>query len=78
VVIFLPNKSAENDTESGSDDESNANPILKIDPRDGGSDDDDPPAAGAVMVSKEPTGPKLSLAPTAEPENRAKPELIAV
>jgi hypothetical protein len=77
-VIFLPNKSAESDTESGSDDESNANPLLKIDPRDGGNDDDEPPAAGAVMVEMEPSGPKLSLAPTAEPQNRAKPELIAV
>lgn len=78
-MIFLPNKSAESDTESGSDDdESNANPLLNINPRDGGNDDDEPPAAGAVMVEMEPSGPKLSLAPTAEPQNRAKPELIAV
>ncbi|WP_144797630.1 hypothetical protein [Halorubrum depositum] len=76
-MIFLPNKSAENDTESGSDDESNANPILKIDPRDGG-DDDEPPAAGAVMVTRKPTGPKLSLAPTAEPKHEVEPEVLTV
>jgi hypothetical protein len=77
-VIFLPNESAESDTESGSDDESNATPFLKIDPRDGGSDDDEPPAAGAVMVSRKPSGPKLSLAPTAEPNHEAKPEVVTI
>ena len=70
------NKSDENDTESGSDDDkSNANPLLEIDPRDGG-DDDEPPAAGAVMVIEEPSGPTISMAPTAEPTHRAKPELL--
>ncbi|QHD55891.1 hypothetical protein HfxHF1_045 [Halophage HF1] len=76
-MTYLPKQSDESDTESGSGDESNANPVLEIRPRDGG-DDDEPPAAGAVMVVEEPTGPKLSLAPTSEPKNRAKPELVAV
>jgi len=73
----LPKQSDESDTESGSDDENNANPLLKIRPKDGG-DDDDPPAAGAVAVTVEPSGPTVSMAPTSEPQHRAKPELIAV
>lgn len=74
MVTFLHNKSDENDTESGSDDDYQA-PILKIDPN-GGDDDDQPPAAGAAVVNEEPTGPKLNLAPTAEPKHRANPELL--
>ncbi|UBF20319.1 hypothetical protein HJTV-2_gp129 [Haloarcula virus HJTV-2] len=76
MVTFLPKQSAEND--GSDDDESNANPLLEINPRGGGGDDDDPPAAGAVMVTREPSGPKLSLAPTAEPTHEAKPELVTV
>ncbi|QIR31284.1 hypothetical protein M1M18_gp016 [Halorubrum virus Serpecor1] len=63
---------------SGDDDESNANPLLKIRPRDG-SDDDEPPAAGAVMVvNEEPEGPTLSMAPTGEPSHEVKPEALTV
>ncbi|UFK26244.1 hypothetical protein [Hardygib1 virus] len=77
-MTYLPKQSDESDTESGSDDESNANPLLKIRPKDGGDDDDEPPAAGAVAVTVEPSGPIVSMAPTSEPQHRAKPELVAV
>ncbi|UBF19192.1 hypothetical protein HRTV-14_gp119 [Halorubrum phage HRTV-14] len=60
------------------DDENNANPLLKIRPRDGGDGDDEPPAAGAVMVVTEPSGPTLSMAPTAEPTHEAKPAALTV
>lgn len=76
-MTYLPNKSDDSGTESGSNDENNATPLLEISPKSPG-DDDEPPAAGAAVIVTEPSGPKLSLAPTAEPKHEAEPESLTV
>lgn len=60
------------DSNQSDEDENNAAPTPLIE--NNNSDDDEPPATGAVMVEID-ASPELemSLAPTAEPNNRVKP-----
>lgn len=67
---------SESDEKNGDSDNENApTPTVEW----GGNDDDEPPATGgAVIVESDNSELEISMAPTAEPEHRAKPNEVMI